>query len=979
MDSPASTARSGTATTTTTTTASQSVEVESYSQDSPAGAPVDGTHPHPPNETSTSSKIPTSGTPTDTTTTPPRKGSFFSSLQDSRLAQAFTSWTTKTTNKPEVSSSQVNEKQHEKAEDESKQEGRGRRSARIRKRNELILPPDTTISIPKDFSQNNSSSHDGRLPPPPRVQSIGVGAVDPQTSRSPDNEDHRHSSLEEKEAETITSTDRYKSSEEVEDEEGTSPQHVVVIESEDADEDLHHKADDKMASVELLKEVQQDEEECVEFDARPTQGSTSSIVDKGHSPTEAKEKPEECVVFEKPSSKDTTIQPSTIPAVNTKEDQSREDPSTPSYTQEGLKVHPTIPEQESESVQAHEEQPELVPPPLLTSPDLFQRSWWMAPTTTKDAAHKEATNNVSVATKESNDDYPTQDVFQESLLAKDPDKSNENNEAIAGNNENLIASDEADNEEKDTNVPLDDGVSSLSSCGSSIARRRMRLQQRRKALLSVSSSSPLRASNSRYPRPRDENRHNEPDIPMYVIIQSPDTRPKKQQPKQTTDAHPSSRTPAGSRSRLHLLRAWRENKDAGAANKGQEKPPTKGQQQGPEVPRGWRQRQSFRRAGPLSPQQEEQSGPLDATDKPKRGLRMSAHEGHMRARFRTMIRQRLQDQKEQPDASNVQLSSSSKPTTKTTTTTDANDRLQSKDDHNDSPNDKPIASPPRHLFRRSNNVPFSPKASKSTRDQAAKQTPTTEKEARQGRSPVRGPMVLSEPPSRHVRQHSHQSTDPTTLTKQTTVPRGPTLHTERRVVERTQSLTYTRRSLSPPKPIQRSTKPLTVPQGPKFLLDAKYGDKVASISGRSRSTSRDTTGTILKGTGEPQQDKSPMRSTQHRQPWTFTSHVPFSPVDTHRRNGSPLNRHRSPENQRPLALTVPQDPKLDAEYGEKTPPRQRATSSSFMKNRDETSEKPAQKGPVGNMSIVIDESTWHMTGPWPVTKTNPVFQATATT
>ena len=61
--------------------------------------------------------------------------------------------------------------------------------------------------------------------------------------------------------------------------------------------------------------------------------------------------------------------------------------------------------------------------------------------------------------------------------------------------------------------------------------------------------------------------------------------------------------------------------------------------------------------------------------------------------------------------------------------------------------------------------------------------------------------------------------------RQTTVPHGPRLQTQQRVVDRTRRLRYTRRSLSPPKPIRPSTKPLTVPQGPNLILQAKYGDK----------------------------------------------------------------------------------------------------------------------------------------------------------
>ena len=81
--------------------------------------------------------------------------------------------------------------------------------------------------------------------------------------------------------------------------------------------------------------------------------------------------------------------------------------------------------------------------------------------------------------------------------------------------------------------------------------------------------------------------------------------------------------------------------------------------------------------------------------------------------------------------------------------------------------------------------------------------------------------------------------------RQTTVPHGPRLQTQQRVVDRTRRLRYTRRSLSPPKPIRPSTKPLTVPQGPNLILQAKYGDKQhpLAVCSRSKMTRRSSAAT----------------------------------------------------------------------------------------------------------------------------------------
>ena len=103
-------------------------------------------------------------------------------------------------------------------------------------------------------------------------------------------------------------------------------------------------------------------------------------------------------------------------------------------------------------------------------------------------------------------------------------------------------------------------------------------------------------------------------------------------------------------------------------------------------------------------------------------------------------------------------------------------------------------------------------------------TNTSRNHSHRGRSAqtTRKPVSSNHPQTR--------TTTNTRLVKALTVPQGPILFTERRVVDRNRHLQYTRRSLSPPKPIRRSTKPLTVPKGPNLRLTAKYGDKTTTTT-----------------------------------------------------------------------------------------------------------------------------------------------------
>ncbi|KAL7556867.1 hypothetical protein ACA910_011836 [Epithemia clementina (nom. ined.)] len=510
--------------------------------------------------------------------------------------------------------------------------------------------------------------------------------------------------------------------------------------------------------------------------------------------------------------------------------------------------HDDDPERPSKSSKSHARKQ---PPSTGTTrtsqeqPDLFQSSWWMPPLQDE-------------ADDDNNDDQIMEAIDNDGFAHLRGTVKNTNNHQDDDKDDKDHADDDNGCLLDGTGSTCDISLSSLSSSSSAGSGRRRRRNKcgvddhdgghhddsrplllgatkRRTKKMDWKASATLQHLSLTSSQQRTERGRQRQRSTFAAAATGPPPASSRRITKQAT-ADP---TPAQPQRRGRQL--WRRNEKSAVSSSSTQQPP---QDQG-----------RSRDMRPKNTDQKE-SPPATPITKPKRGLRMTPEEGRLRARARVMIRQRLQEQTDRflllKSVSNSLKKGMPQRTNNSNTNNNTNHKGDNVDDRCDPSETSTILNrTPRKTLRRTDHNSLATTTTTTASPHGSrKATMSSSREAPYSPRPTRESVVLSEPPSpgaslpRHDYLRSSSTRGPR---KQPTVPQGPTLHTERRLVERTQSLEYTRRSLSPPKPIHKSTKPLTVPHAPHLLLNAKYGDKIGAV--RSRSHSRVRENSITRGGG----------------------------------------------------------------------------------------------------------------------------------